>query len=320
MFISILNVKASTLIDLNELVYPRYLTANERFLIVEDRSSIKMFSTKNFKPVKTFGRKGEGPGEFKDFGCPQIISDSIMVSSVRKVSFFDFSGNLVKESKTKHSSSYTRKIKDKYISESLHKEKDDFYISYDLLGPDFVKEKSFYKGKWSIHMSGKRDLFEIYFYDVHDNKIVFAHREGFKIGISDQNGNSIHTIKLEPRRIPFTDEDMKNIFTEMEADPKQKGFVQSLKKRSIKPDYFPAIRECRVANGKIYVITYLKEKEQSECYIFNMKGEQLKRKFIPLKVSSPLIKPLFTINDGRLYQLIENVEKEQWQLVISKIE
>ncbi len=320
MFTGLLDSQTSKKIDLNGLENPSYLIANKKFLLIEDNSKVKMFAMKDFKLIKTIGRKGEGPGEFKGFAYPQILSDCIMIGSYHKVSFSDFSGNLIKEQRNKMASPFSRKINNKYINHSTKREEDDFYISYNIYGSDFEKEKAFYKGKWAIHKGRKIDLFEIFFFDVHDNKIIFAHREGFKIEILDERGNNLHTIKLDPPRIPFTDKDMNHIFKDMEINFKNKRFVQFMKKRHIKPEYYPDIRTCRVADGKIYVVTYLKEKERSECLIFNMQGKQLKRIFIPLKDTSPLNMSPFTIDNYCLYQLIVNVDKEQWQLVIDKIE
>jgi hypothetical protein len=54
--------------------------------------------------------------------------------------------------------------------------------------------------------------------------------------------------------------------------------------------------------------------------IFNLDGKQLKRTFIPLRDTSPINTPPFTIYNNHLYQLIENFDEEQWQLVIDKID
>jgi hypothetical protein len=320
MFESTVYSQESKVIPLKELDNPRYLIANKNLLLIEDNQTVKMIAMKDFKLIKSIGGKGEGPGEFNGFPYPQILSDSILIGSVHKVSFFDFEGNLIKEQKTKLISTNIKKINNKYISYSIKMEEDDFYISYNIYDSDFKKEKVLYKGKWSIHKGKKRDFFEIYFYDVHDDKIIFAHREGFKIEILEKGGKNLHTIKLAPPKIPFTDKDMKNIFEEMEKNFKDKEFVQSMKRKAIKPEYYPDIRTCRVADGKIYVLTYKKKEGFSECLIFNMKGEQLNRIFIHLRDTSPITTPPFTINNGHLYQLVENVDKEQWQLVIDKIE
>jgi hypothetical protein len=212
-----------------------------------------------------------------------------------------------------------KKINGKYVSASVKRKKYDFYLSYNLYDADFKIEKVFYKGKWVFHKNRKMDLFEIYFFDVHDNKIIFAHREGFQIEVLDEKGNNLHKIKMDPPKIPLTDKDMKQIFEDMEINFKNKGYVQAMKRRGIKPEYYPDIRTCRTADGKIYVVTYLKENERSECLIFNLEGQQLKRTFIPLRDTSPINMSPFTIYNNHLYQLIENFDEEQWQLVIDPI-
>ena len=304
---------------MKELDDPQYLIANKNLLLIEDNQKVRMYTMKDFKLVKTIGKKGEGPGEFRGFACPQILSDSIMIGNYKKVSFFDLSGNLIKEQRTRMSNSMVKKINNKYVNVAYKREKGELYLSYNLYDADFTIEKVFYKGKTVFHKNRKRDLFEIYFFDVHDNKIIFAHREGFQIEVLDEKGNNLHTIKLAQKKIPFTDKDMKQIFEDMEINFKNKGYVQAMKKRAIKPEYYPDIRTCRAADGKIYVVTYLKENERSECLIFNLEGKQLKRTFIPLRYTSPISKPPFTIYNNHLYQLIDNFDEEQWLLVIDPI-
>jgi len=51
-----------------------------------------------------------------------------------------------------------------------------------------------------------------------------------------------------------------------------------------------------------------------------MQNKHLKTVFIPLQDTSALMMPPFTINSIRLYQLVDNEEKEQWQLIITKID
>lgn len=226
MFKSMLYPQSSTIIPLKELNNPYYLIANKDFLLIADNHKVRMYAIKDFKLVKTIGRKGEGPGEFRDFAYPQILSDSIMISSAYKVTFFDLSGNLIKEQKTRINYP-VKKINSKYVSASVKRGKDDFYLSYNLYDSDFSKEKVFYKGRWMIHKNRKKDLFEIYFFDVHDNKIIFAHREGFQIEVLDEKGNNLHTIKMDPPKIPFTDKDMKQIFEDIDINFKNHGHFQS---------------------------------------------------------------------------------------------
>lgn len=307
-------------VDLGELENPEFLVAAKDFLLIEDNHKLKMYALKDFKLIKTIGRKGEGPGEFKSFAMPQILTDSIMIFSSHKVGVYDLSGNLIKEKRTPLNKHYVRKIAGKYISYSiLTREADDFYIAYNIYDRELSKEKEYYRMKWMIHKDGTRDLFETFFFDVYDDKIIFAHGEGFRIDILDKNGKLLHSIELNPAKIPFSKSDMDVIINDLMENMRNKGYAESIRKKAIQPDYFPAIRKCVVADGKIYVITYVKKGKLSECYIFDMAGKQLNRKFIPLRDRSPYLAPPFTIGNGNFYQLVENEEKEVWQLVISKI-
>jgi hypothetical protein len=315
-----LNARESAIINLEELENPQYLVASKKFLLVEDNQNVKMYAMKDFRFIKKIGRRGEGPAEFKSFALPQVLADSIMISSQGKVSFFNFSGELLREKRTKLSRYIIRKLRDKYIGDALKREKDDFYVAYNLYDSEFSKLKEFYRRKWLIHRDGTRDLFEIYFFDVYDNKIIFAHNQGFNIEILNDKAERLHTIKLTPPRLPFTGEDMDGIIKDMMKNVKNKSYVRSLETRSIRPQYFPAIRKCLLADGKIYVITYVKKNGRSECYIFNMEGRQLKKIFIPLRDTSPMVAPPFAISGGRLFQVIENEEEEEWRLVVDKIE
>lgn len=308
-----------SLVDLEGLENPQYLVAAKNFILIEDNYKVKMYAMKDFKLIKTIGNKGEGPGEFKSFAFPQILPDSIMISSSNKVGFYDFSGNLIKEKKSPLTTYVIRKIADKYISDRILKEADDFYIAYNIYDHEFRKIKEYYRMKWALHKDGRKDLFEIYFFDVYNNKIIFAHGEGFRIDILDKNGELLHSIELNPAKITFSDSDMDFIIKDLMENMKDKSYAQYIKNKTIQPEYYPAIRKCVVADGKIYVITYVKKDKLSECYIFDMSGKQLKRTFIPLRDTSPLMAPPFTISGGHLYQLVENEEKESWQLVISKI-
>jgi hypothetical protein len=312
----------SSVIVLNGLDNPSYIIACKNFLLIEDNLALKMFGMKDFKPIVFFGKAGEGPAEFMgDFAWPQILPDSIFVGSLSKASIFDFSGKLLKEQKTKLSHPFIKKINDKYVSFSYEKGKDDFYFLFNIYDSNFVKTNTFYRGKWIIHKGGKRDFFEIFFFDVYDDKIIFAHRDGSAIEILNGKGQSLQKIKLDLPRIPFTDNDMNQMFKDMGNGEQSMGYVQNLRESGIKPDYYPSVRTCRVADGKIYVITYLKQNSKSECLVYDLKeGKKLKRLFIPLRNISINVAPIFTIMSGRLYQLVEDFDNEQWQLLIDRIE
>ena len=59
-------------------------------------------------------------------------------------------------------------------------------------------------------------------------------------------------------------------------------------------------------------------KNKNEFYIFNLKGKLLKKIMLPFAEYDEVQFSPYTINDGKLYQLIEN-DNETWELHVIKI-
>jgi hypothetical protein len=135
------------------------------------------------------------------------------------------------------------------------------------------------------------------------------------VDVLDKDGTIITRIRRDEKDIIFTNEDKKKILAFWNTHPDYKASYKIFAKSTIFPKKYPSILTCRVTDNKIYIITYLRENQKSECFIYDVKGNFLKRTFIPLKLDSPLIISYpFDIYDGTLFQLIDNVETETWIL------
>jgi len=307
-------------VDLLELENPFYFQAGKGLLAMQDNERLRLYSLKNFKLLKSIGKKGEGPGEFLYAPLPQILDDGIMTSSSNKIGFYTFSGKLIEEIKTPYNPGMVKKIGNRYLGQKIEKGSKDFVISYNLFNKNLKVEKVLHTGDWLVHKNRKNDIFEIFFYDVHRERIIFAHRKGFVIEILDGTGKNLHTIRREPEKIPFTGEDYDNLLAFLEESSQTRGRAMYIKKKCAKPDYFPAIRTCVTADGKIYVITYKRKDDTSECLVFDLEGKLEKEIYIPLSTTFGLLPPRITIHQGHLYQLIEDLEKEVWQIHITPLD
>ena len=96
--------------------------------------------------------------------------------------------------------------------------------------------------------------------------------------------------------------------------------IDRLLARTDFPDFFPKIQTCRLAVGKIYVMTYKREGEKNECLIFDLSGDFINATYFPLKMLAPNLASPFTIHENHLYQLIFNYGDEAWELHINQIE
>jgi hypothetical protein len=61
------------------------------------------------------------------------------------------------------------------------------------------------------------------------------------------------------------------------------------------------------------------EKEISQWFIFDLKGKLLKKVQLPMKYQNALKHFPYAIHDDKFYQVVENIEEEQWELHITPL-
>lgn len=310
---------ASKVIELPNLNKPNLIAIDNNQTFIVDGSNIFIFSLNDFKLINKFGKRGEGPGEFLNkYVNLQILPDGILISDKNKILLFSKNGNFRKEIRIPPFMSIVKKIGNNYISFKwdISQKSNDIYISYNLYDSNFKKLIELYRGKAMIHKNRTRDVFEIFFYDVVESKIILAHRKGFFLDIFDTDGNKLNSITRNNKPIPFGKEDKDEIVSYWNSQPNYKGFYEIMKKRLNFPKFYPDIYQCRKSKNLIYIITYLKKENKRECYVYNNNGEYLKKIFLPLKIKSPVDLGIFTIHNNKLYQLVEDIDNEIWRLHI----
>ena len=66
--------------------------------------------------------------------------------------------------------------------------------------------------------------------------------------------------------------------------------------------------------------TYKKKDNESEFVILDMKGKPVKKTFVPLADKNVFESYLYSIHKGKIYQLVENLDKEEYELHVFPIE
>ena len=75
-----------------------------------------------------------------------------------------------------------------------------------------------------------------------------------------------------------------------------------------------------VTGAKIYAITFKENKaEDDECIIFDLEGKLIKRVFLPVKMSTPILPYPYNIHEGVMYQVVEDEEEEEWAIHVTEI-
>jgi hypothetical protein len=309
---------ASPPIPLFDLEKPDAIVMSDAYIAAADGTSVKLFDGRTFQFIRTIGREGQGPGEFQDFSNPQLLPEHILVSSTNKISYFTYGGELIKEKKHDLMASYVLAVKDRYVAFVILRPEDrseDFQLAYNLYDSNFQKIKELHRGEWFIKKNRRRGFFEIFFYETCEDKIVLAHRRGFVIEVLDADGNVIHTIRPEFQPIPFTNKDKERVIKYWREE---RGYnreqLEFLEKRTDLPDHYPPLLTGRVDDGKIYAVTYRKEKEQRECLVYDLNGQFIKRTWLPLTMAAPNSAGPFAIRADTLYQLIYDEKDSVWKL------
>ncbi len=320
-------VFAGKTIPLKEVVNPDSISIDQSQLYLTDGTSILIYDLETLKLKKKFGRKGEGPGEF--LGNPQsghapltidVHTKDLIVNSFNKLSFFSKDGTLIKEHKVSSFTSGFVAIGKNFAAETLSMQEERFWLCniFDSnlnRGKEIVRVKHYFQGPGQGYkvLTASRD------YAPYDNKLFVAWDQEFKIRVYDPDGKELYSIARDNKRIKVTGKIKEGIINYFKTDPNLKKIYPMLKP-VIFPDAYPAIRRINISDGKIYAVTYKKDKSGSktECLIMDLKGKLLDTVYIDLVAMDVFMFYPFTIANDTVYHLVETSD-DSWELRVMKI-
>lgn len=328
LFLSVI-VFAGQVIPLPDLQKPENIIVDKNQILITEFPYVYIYDLKTLKLVKKFGKAGEGPREFFNYVRIQYdpkYPDYICVGSHMKMSYYTRKGEFVKEIRSKTSSTanvYKPVGKKNFAAYGFVQEEKTVYNTLNLFDENLKKikeiarwEQMFQQGK-SLNPTDT-DLqggqFRIY-----DDKIYLMFREDGTIEVFDENGEKLYDVKYEYERVPVTSEDKKAIHEHFKTDPRFSRFYELFTNMVKFPSYWPSTIDHIVANDKIYVLTNKKVGEKSEIVIFDKTGNFYKKIMIPVKFANPRETYPLTINYGKLFQLYDNEDTEEWELHINAI-
>lgn len=322
-------VYAAKTVPFTDLKKPGNIVIDQNQILVTEFPNIYIYSLEDFKLTKKFGKAGEGPREFFSYVRIQLnpeYPDYIIVGSHMKISYYTRDGKFVKEVRSKTSSvaRVYKPLGKNYAAYGYFFDKKIRYNTVNLFDPDLNKIKEVTRWKRVIQENRNfnptdPDLMGGEFH-VYNKKIFVLRREKGKIDMFDDSGNKGFSINYDYERIPITDEDKQKVHHFYKTDYRFREVYETVKKQFEFPRYFPAARTLVIANDKIHVLTNKRENGKREFVIFDITGKYLKKSMIPFKIANIREEYPFTINNGKLYQLIDNIEKEEWELHIHPVE
>jgi hypothetical protein len=321
-------VCSAKIVTLPEVSKPDFLIVDCHQLYITEGPSIYIYSLTDFTLKKKFGKEGEGPQEFKinSYGGSvlgiDIQPDAILISSVGKLSIYTREGKFKKEMKAPFHffRNMFMGMGKCFVGTGSTQDQRKNYITAVIYDEELKKVKE--ACRWENFFKpgkGTRVFDEPIIFQVSDNKIIATSGRDFKLNVFDNKGTILYSIHQEYEKIEISEDLKKEVVDYFKTSPTTKN-VFNYMQPIIFPNDFPAIRNFLAKDKKLYITTYRKKDQKTELFIFDLKGNLLKKTFIPIAAQTPLIDYPYNIKDGKLYQLLENDNIEDWDLHILEIE
>ncbi|MGE5344151.1 MAG: hypothetical protein ACM3SY_22010 [Candidatus Omnitrophota bacterium] len=320
-------IEAKCVAILSEINKPELVEANNDELFIVEDAFVYVYSLKDYKFLRKFGKKGDGPSEFETNTYVhlriQVSDNDVFLSTVYKCGLFNRDGILQKEQKFPYFAYSVSPLGKNYVvTRPLTGKNNESLLGVTLVDPQLKEIAVLYQRKYFDYQ--KVSSFEIlpdFIYSrIYNNKIfVFDNRGDFIIRIFDPQGKPAGKIALEYKKARITEEYKKKINGWMKQDPMFKGMPEVYWKMFVFPRYFPVVRNFVVEGNKIYVHTYNFQGEKDEFIILDSNGKIVKRIYLRRLTISPLAPLSYTFYKGNYIYLLENEDTEKWELHFEKV-
>ncbi len=302
-----------------DLMRPDRIRVDKNSIYITDMHAILVYSAKDFKLQTKFGRQGEGPGEFMGWPRIRVLHDAIVVDDAGRILYFSKDGRYIKERKIPRDITLIP-IKDHFfaINRVYDYKAGKQTKNIEILDDEFKKVKTIYvrfvrKFEYESKVV-KKDIQMVTPYfgvDTDGENIYIADSsKGFYIDVFSADGDHLYTIKKNLEKLKLTKE-----YKDMKLEDWKGTKLWAENKRNFNyvfPEYFPDMKFFIVADQKIFVFTFREKDKKNECIILDRKGNVLNKTWLTVE------KP-FTIKHNKFYRLVENIEKEEYELHITAI-
>lgn len=321
---------------LPELMRPDAVIVDNNQLYIVDGIHIYIYSSTDFKLREKAGKEGTGPQEFQKIRLLHLPSlvvhlslDSMVVSSVGKVAILSRDGKFIKETTPNFPLARFTPLGKKYGVMGRAQEGKTDYITINLYNGNFELEKEIFRFPHFAQDGKKRDpvplsLMNKGFTWFASADTIFVPTPDGAIHAFNEKGDKVFVIQNRCPKIKISNTLEKQLDKLFSEDFRFKFPYNNDKANNMIEfgEYLPIIKAYRVANQKVYVISYKQNKDTGlyESYVFGADdGKFLKQINIPLKQLNILEEFPFDIHDGKLYQVVENEAEEEWELHVTPI-
>jgi hypothetical protein len=295
---------------LPELEHPRQVVVEKERVYFVDRRDIVVYYLSDGLFLKKIGKLGQGPGEFATGPHRlSILGDRLIVQDLRSSEWFDLDGNRIGGHNDPDPIGFYQflPVGRNFVGfawlwnpdGSLAPPSGRIYDSHLKLKRDFFGELPAFPQAppppGSAEPPGSRDRLLIRDYGdyaVYEDRIyVVDSRRGFSISVFDENGILIREIQHPVDKIKVPKSFVREVVKEWKAAEDWQAEYSHL--NPVVPEYFPAIMDFKVDEGRIYALTPAKKNDLYEIVVMDLEGKILGREFrFPLQPNFE--EPFFT--------------------------
>lgn len=303
---------------LEESMKPLFIAVNDTYCFIGERFSIFQYSLKDFKLIKKFGGKGQGPGEFPVILDIHTTPRHLIISSLSRVYIYSKDGEFISEKKTRAWSTRFDMAGGQFLGMDSIEENKTGYDTINLLNGNLDKEKELYRYKKALQSSGSiNPLAPDPYFGFIGEKILISTKDD-RILLFNNKGVKEGEIKLNLEKQPVHSKFKKSYHDSFKKNPRRRMLYKMIKNRIVMPEFFPGIQFTRVDSNLIYIVTFQQKDKKYLCLVLKSNGKELKRAWIPLPPVGSFSHP-FTFYKGSYYRLKDDLEREKWMIIKKQI-
>ena len=318
-------VPAKMVTVLSEVYNPGSIDVDKDHIYIVQEATIYIYSIDNFRLIKKFGKRGEGPREFllsdDNMVFLSVQPDHLMVNSVGRITYFKKNGEYINE-RLNSAGLWMEPLGKNFVGmKRIYDETNTRHRKLFLFNEKLESLKIIYE-----EIDGIQPIIKVIeavtwpsgIYKLYDKKIFVTDKEK-TIYVYDQTGKKLNEINLPFKRIKV-DSEVREKYLKFyrEEDPYWRKRWERLKNWFKFPEYLPVVLNFLVKDDTIYILTHHQQNGMSEFLILDLSGKLKKRKMIPIirgDWSIFNVSP-FDIKNNKIYQLAENPDTEENELHI----
>lgn len=319
----VLPLKGERIAVLPQVMHPNYLAfTDQRIYVVEEASQIHIFrrGAKEVDYVRTFGREGEGPGEFGYIHQIRPLAGHLEIPTDGKFARYTLDGELIDEVKLPFRvfKNGIFRVGENYVAKDWRFDNKETVTTISLYDKDLNRLRELGAHTEAGGVSKINLVAEHYSARVSGEKIflVESGKETF-MRVFDHDGSLEREIRLPLPPVKVTEALKEAILKPIREQPDMKPRWAAFSERISFPDHTPGLDHFDVVDGKIIARTYRYRGDAVEFVIFDLQGKELKRLFLP-HTGRLNNGRTFCFFNGRFYYLRENIDEEAWELHCEK--